>query len=68
VLFGTDTGSLQTYEFTGKKLWAQQIDGKLYSKPVVLDDKIVLGIVGGTNLVASYNTNGSEIWHFAIPK
>ena len=52
----------------GQKLWSHTINGKLYTSPVIVGDKILIAITSGSNLLTMLDSKGNEIWSFVIPK
>ncbi len=68
VVFVAEQGLVQAISFDGQKLWNATINGKLYSDPAVVNNRIVIGIVQGDNLLAALDFNGSVVWNFALPK
>jgi len=68
VVFGTETGALIALDFSGKTLWNQPINGKLYSSPVAAGDLLVVSVTGGDNLLVAYDHNGNQRWPFTPPK
>jgi outer membrane protein assembly factor BamB len=70
VVFGTDKGNVQAFSPKGEKLWTRTItgNGKLYSRLLYVNDKIVLGVVGGDKLIVTFDNNGNEGWSFVVPK
>jgi outer membrane protein assembly factor BamB len=70
VAFPTEGGSLISWSMAdGKQEWTQPIGGKLYSTPVVVNDKLVVAVTQGENKVLqAVNFNGQISWPFALPK
>jgi len=68
VVFGTDKGNVQAFGLKGDKLWARTINGKLYTRLQYIQDKVVLGVVGGDKLLLTFDSNGNEGWSFVVPK
>ncbi len=68
VVFVAEQGLVQAMSFDGQKLWDTTINGKLYSDPAVVNDRIVIGIVQGDNLLAALDFNGTVVWNYSPPK
>lgn len=68
IVFAGENGKLAALDFNGELLWNRSVSGKLYTGPVVVQDTLVLGIVGGEELVKAYNFEGTEIWSFTPEK
>jgi eukaryotic-like serine/threonine-protein kinase len=63
-----EKGDVFALSKTGEKLWTRTISGKLFSKPAVSADKIVIGITSGESLLSAYDFKGNELWKFQFPK
>lgn len=68
LIFVTESGKVVAVDFNGSRLWQKEINGKLYSSPIISDDRILLGINDGDSVLKAFDFNGNEIWSFAIPK
>ncbi|MDR3574029.1 MAG: PQQ-binding-like beta-propeller repeat protein [Anaerolineaceae bacterium] len=66
---GTAAGQIYDLSFAnGQKLWSQTINGKLYTTPVTVGDKILIGVTSGDNLLTELDAKGNKIWSYAVPK
>ncbi|NPV77821.1 MAG: PQQ-binding-like beta-propeller repeat protein [Anaerolineae bacterium] len=68
LVFPTEDGKLVAVDFNGQRLWEKQINGKLYSSPVVAEGRIITGVNDGDAVLKAFDFNGSELWSFALPK
>ncbi len=68
VVFVTENGLVQAIGFNGQKAWNKTINGKLYSDPVIANDRIVLGVVSGAGTLTALDFNGNEAWTYPPPK
>ncbi len=62
VIFTAENGIVQAISLSGQKQWNTPINGKLYSNPAVVNNRIIIGIVQGKSLIAALDFNGSEAW------
>ncbi len=68
VVFTAEQGLVQAIAFDGQKLWDKTINGKLYSSPAVVNDRIVIGIVQGDSLLVAFDFNGNQQWVYVPAK
>jgi outer membrane protein assembly factor BamB len=69
LVFVTETGNVTAMSLEGNNLWTVNINGKLYSSPEVVDNRIIVGVVDGENqLVVALDLSGSVLWSFAPSK
>jgi|YNPNPStandDraft_1061719.scaffolds.fasta_scaffold00579_12 outer membrane protein assembly factor BamB len=68
LVFSSENGSLVAVGLDGRRLWTQTFQGKLYTGPAVSDDKIIVAITQGDQLLKALDSNGNELWSFAPPK
>ncbi len=68
LVFSSEDGNLVAVGLDGRRLWTQMIQGKLYTGPEVADDKIIVAITQGDQLLKAFDSNGNELWSFAPPK
>jgi outer membrane protein assembly factor BamB len=64
LFFGTEEGELIAVSFDGKKQWTRSVTGKLYSTPVVTEDRIVASVTDGEFLLIAWDLQGNEVWTF----
>ena len=66
---GTANGQVYDLSFSnGQKLWSVTINGKLYTSPVIVGDKILIGVTSGDNLLTVLDSKGNKTWSFVVPK
>jgi hypothetical protein len=68
LIYVMETGDIQALTLDGKKSWSHKINGKLYSTPVVVGDRLVVPVTAGDKLMVALDTNGNEVWSFVMPK
>jgi outer membrane protein assembly factor BamB len=68
LVFLTETGDVLLVNFEGVKQWTRSIDGQLYGTPTVGEDRIVVPVVGGEELLVTYDFRGNQVWTFVPPK
>jgi len=68
VVFVTETGDVVLVGFDGIKKWTRSIEGKLYGRPAIGDDRIVVSVLNGENLLVAYDFSGNEVWTFVPAK
>jgi outer membrane protein assembly factor BamB len=64
----TETGDVLLVSFEGTKQWTRSIEGKLYGVPAIGDDRIVVPVVEGEQLLVAYDFRGNQVWTFVPPK
>ena len=70
-IVGTEDGKIHQVNFDGsKKTWARQLEGKLYTTPVILNDNIIIFAVtdSKTELLIAFDMSGNEIWTYLPEK
>jgi outer membrane protein assembly factor BamB len=68
LFFGTEGGELLSVSLDGKKQWTRSVEGKLYTTPIVTEDRIVAAVTDGDNLLIAWDLQGNEVWAFEQPK
>jgi outer membrane protein assembly factor BamB len=68
VVAATETGDVVLVSFDGVKQWTRSIEGKLYGQPAIGEDRIVVSVMGGENLLVAFDFRGNQVWTFAPPK
>jgi len=68
LVFLTETGDVLMVNFEGVKQWTRSIDGQLYGTPAIGEDRIVVPVVGGEELLVTFDFNGNQVWTFVPPK
>ena len=66
VVFPTENGNLVAIDETGVKLWTRSVTGKIMGTPIVVNDTLVFGVVGGDALLYSFDFKGNQIWDYKI--
>lgn len=69
VMFGTEAGNLIAVDFNGKQLWSTNpgINGKLYSTPLLVGDRVYMAITQGDQLLVSVDQDGKAAGSPFIP-
>jgi eukaryotic-like serine/threonine-protein kinase len=68
LIFTTEVTKLIAVDFNGQNLWQKDINGKLYSSPVVAGDRVIVGINDGDAVLKALDFKGVELWSYALPK
>ncbi|MEA4910376.1 MAG: PQQ-like beta-propeller repeat protein [Chloroflexi bacterium] len=68
LVFVSEKGNVLEIGFDGQRLWTQTISGKLYTSPQVFEDRIVVPVTQGEQLLVAFDFKGNVIWNFAPPK
>jgi eukaryotic-like serine/threonine-protein kinase len=68
IVFVTEEGRAEAFGPGGESRWNRTFNGKLYSSPVVAENRLFIGIVQGDSLMVALDSNGSELWKFAPAK
>lgn len=68
VVFASEEGKVLALDFNGELLWTRQIEGKVYTGPVVADGMLVLGAVDADTLITAFDYEGTVIWEFTPEK
>ena len=68
VVFPTEDGSLIAMSLDGERLWSRTFEGKLYTGPVVIGDRLAVGIAGGKEFLKMVSLDGQDLWTFVPPK
>ncbi|MHB0924599.1 MAG: PQQ-binding-like beta-propeller repeat protein [Bellilinea sp.] len=68
VIFATENGSLFAMNFDGERLWSKTFEGKLYTGPILMDDKLLVGVALGESPLKMINAASQDVWTFIPPK
>ncbi len=69
IVFPTENGSLFALSFSGERLWSRTFDGKIYTGPTPIGDKLAVGIAQGKEFLKLINAStGQDVWTFVAPK
>jgi eukaryotic-like serine/threonine-protein kinase len=61
-----DTSDLVAISEDGTRLWTRSVTGKIMGTPVVVEDKLVFGVVKGEAIVYAFDFNGNQIWEYSV--
>ncbi len=64
VVYVTEAGLVQSRNKEGSSVWQANIEGKLYSAPVLANDLVLVAPTQGKFLLAAYNLSGAQQWVF----
>lgn len=67
VIFATENGSLFAMTFDGERLWSKTAEGKLYNGPILMGDRLLIGVALGESPLVMINTAGQDVWTFIPP-
>ncbi len=68
VYFATENGTMYAMNFDGERQWSKTVEGKLYTGPVLMDDKLLIGVALGESPMVMVSTVGQDVWSFIPPK
>jgi outer membrane protein assembly factor BamB len=69
MVFVCETGEIVKVGFKNERSWTSKVtSGKLYSSPVLVGDRLVIPVLGGDNLLVTYDLSGNAGWIDATPK
>jgi outer membrane protein assembly factor BamB len=68
VVFCSESGNVIAVSFNGEKMWSFPVPGKLYSGPVVAQDRIIVAVTEGETLLVALDFRGGKQWSFLPPK
>jgi outer membrane protein assembly factor BamB len=73
VLVVCEAGDVIGFSEAGEKIFSQKINGKLYTRPVQVQDVVVVAVTapsGGQidKLLVAYDSTGKEAWSLPVPK
>jgi len=68
IVFATDQGNLVALNSSGTVVWTQLVKGKLYGSPLVIGDRIIVGISQGEGVLKAFDFNGGERWKYDYQK
>lgn len=69
VVFGTENGSLIAVDYSGKQIWNTNppINGKLYSTPIQVGDRIAVALTGAEQLLVFVDQDGKQVGTPFVP-
>ncbi len=65
LVFVTENGHVTAINSNKEILWNPQVNGKLYSTPVIAGERVVVGVNEGENILATFDLNGVAGWNMA---
>lgn len=68
VIFATENGTLIATNIDGERLWTKTVEGKLYTGPIPMDDRYLVGVALGESPIMMINSAGQDVWTFIPPK
>lgn len=73
ILVVTEAGDVVAFSEAGEKLFSQKINGRLFTRPVNVQDTLMVGVTAPTSgtidkLLIAYDSTGKEIWSLPVPK
>jgi eukaryotic-like serine/threonine-protein kinase len=68
LVFLKENGEVQAVSFDGQNIWSHTIQGKLYSTPAVVNEKIIIPVTSGESLLVVLDFNGNSVGSFVTPK
>ncbi|MFC2028728.1 PQQ-binding-like beta-propeller repeat protein [Chloroflexota bacterium] len=68
VVFGTESGTLVSVDYTGKIIWTKSFTGMMYANPVLSGERIVVAPLDGDNMLYALDQNGNQQWVFSPAK
>ena len=61
-VLATEEGLLKAFNYDGSPKWEATLDGEIFQAPANGNEYIVVGTVGGENLLYGYNQTGVQLW------
>ena len=61
-VLATEAGVVKAFNQDGSPKWEATLDGEIFQAPVVNDDYLIVGAVGGDNLVYCLSLSGVQLW------
>ncbi len=63
-VFATEEGDIQGYNFDRSSMpeWNKNIEGEIFQAPVVTDEYLAVGAIGGEELFYLYDLDGTLVW------
>lgn len=58
----TEEGVLKAFNFDGSPKWEATLVGEIFQAPAVSNEYLVVGVVGGENLLYGFNSSGVQLW------
>lgn len=68
LVFTTESGLLVSVGLDGNIQWNRTVSGKLYTTPVKVNDRYVVGLTGADQLLVALDENGNQVWTFTPSK
>ncbi len=64
LVVATEKGEINMYTLDGGRPWSRQLNGKLYSVPVVVNGRLVVAGLDTDTLLATFDETGTPSWTF----
>ncbi|MFN2216670.1 MAG: PQQ-binding-like beta-propeller repeat protein [Anaerolineales bacterium] len=68
VVFGTESGSLVSVDYTGKITWTKSLTGMIYSDPILAGDLIIVAPMDGDHMLIAMDQAGNQQWVYTPAK
>lgn len=68
LVFSTETGSLVSVGTDGKIQWNRTVSGKLYTTPLKIGDRYLVGLVKADQILIALDASGNQAWAFTPSK
>jgi len=62
IVLATEQGTIKAFNFDGSSKWEATLEGEIFQAPVANDEYLVVGTVGGENLVYGFSLSGVQRW------
>ncbi|MDY6846045.1 MAG: PQQ-binding-like beta-propeller repeat protein [Chloroflexota bacterium] len=62
IVLATQQGLIKAFNFDGSSKWEATLAGEIFQAPVANNEYLVVGTVGGENLVYAFNLSGVQRW------
>jgi len=66
LVFLTEDGVVVALNLDGGQVWQKTFEGNLYSSPIVLEDKLIIGLTDSDDVIAAIDFNGNPIWTYSV--
>ena len=68
ILFPTEQGNIIAVSQSGERQWSMNFDGPLYTGPVLVGDRLAVGIVSKDTFLQMITPTGQNVWSYVPPK
>jgi eukaryotic-like serine/threonine-protein kinase len=68
LIVGTETGNVVAFDLNGSPQWTQPVGGKIYTRPVLAGDAILVAPMETDYRLVALNLTGSQRWIFTPPR